>query len=517
MKIFKKIICLGIVAVMLLASLVSLASCNIGKINTNDTESDAADVTEDTQTKVETDQFGQEVYNDVTEGLNFNGRTINFLVRSGDQYIREWYVDEPANNLDQQIFARNTLVQSSLNVRLNYIPQSEGANCKDFYDKVYNTASSGLGGIDVVSHFAAYATGESVLPYYVNWLDSAKLPYISLNRTYWNQNYISDAEAFGKLYLCVGDMNLSLYDRCMVVFFNKAKVKDYIKDSSGEAINLYQLVQSGEWYYETFYGMIKDVYEDTGSVAGARDNTDFYGVTGIKGSEASDAFLYSLGGMLTATSAVDGSHALVTDSEYLKLSNIYSAMIDFWYSAGATMPSTSYINYDIFTGGHALFTVDVVWHYAEGLAKLQSMTDGYGIIPMPKYDENQDEYITGVQDAYNVLSIMDCSEGQDFEMISAVLEKMAFLSYSSVRPYYVENILMKRNMDYDSAACFDYVLNGIRWDFADVYCAGIGWVRNALWRSPFGANASFETNWESYGKKNDNLIRTFDTVLISMR
>ena len=86
--------------------------------------------------------------------------------------------------------------------------------------------------------------------------------------------------------------------------------------------------------------------------------------------------------------------------------------------------------YDIFTGGHALFTVDVVWHYDAGLTKLHAMTDGYGIIPMPKYDENQKEYITGVQDAYNVLSIMECGADQDFAMISAVVDVATDVSVS---------------------------------------------------------------------------------------
>ena len=214
-----------------------------------------------------------------------------------------------------------------------------------------------------------------------------------------------------------------------------------------------------------------------------------------------------------AATASDGSHALVTNTKLEILGDIYTAMTDFWYSEGAIMPGDSGTNYDIFTGGHALFTVDVVWHYDSGLTMLHNMSDGYGIIPMPKFDEDQESYITGVQDAYNVLSIMECGEGQDFAMISAVLEKMALESYYGVRPYYVENILKLRNMDEESSACFNYVIDGMCFDFCDVYCAGIGWVRNSLWRSPFASNSSFETNWANYSKKNNNLIKTFDTWL----
>lgn len=510
MKITKKILCLTLALLMLLTSLLA---CD--NKNEDETSENSGQLSVSTDDAIETDQYGQPIYSDPTTGLSFGGKTVNFLVRSGSQYLREWYTDNPTSNVDQQIHARNVTVEDALDVKLNYIVQAEGELNKDFYDKVINTGASGLGGIDVVSGFAAYATNQTAMPYYVNWFDEDKLPYLNLDRKYWNQNYIRDAAAFDKLYVCVGDMNLSLYDRCMVVFFNKAKAASYLKDSSNNSINLYELVQSGQWYYETFYNMTKDIYEDTGMTQDERDYTDFYGVTGIKGSEASDAFLYSLGGAMTVTSAADGSHSLVTETKLQKLGDIYEAMTNFWYSNGAVMPTDSATNYDVFTGGHALFTVDVVWHYEAGLAKLQAMNDGYGIIPMPKFNEDQQEYITGVQDAYNVLSIMDCGGNQDFGMISAVLEKMAYESYTNVRPYYVEKILMLRNMDYDSAMCFNYVLDGIRWDFADVYCTGIGWVRNALWRNPFQAQASFETTWANYSKKYDKKVKDFDAWLIA--
>lgn len=510
----KRIICSLLVLLMLLAL---LASCkrdknNNEELSSNDTDTDAVTIDDDEET--ETDEYGQIVYKDPTEGLNFGGKTVNILVRSGEQYVREWYVKSTQSNVDQAIYTRNVRVEEALGVKLNYIITDEGANNKPFMDKIINTATSGLGGIDIVSPFAAYATNPSAMPYYLNWYDQEKLPYLNLDNAYWNQNYIRDAAAFGKLYVCVGDVNLSVYDRCMVVFFNKAKTKAYLKDTDGNSIDLYELVQSGEWYYETFYDMIKNIYEDTGDIQGDRDTKDFYGVTGILGSEASDAFLYSLGGSLTKTNA-DGSHELVTETELLRLETIYTSMLEFWTSTGAYMPTDSMTNYDVFTGGNALFTVDVVYHYSSGLAKLHAMDDEYGIIPMPKFDSDQDEYVTGIQDAYNVIAILQSGANQDFEMISAVLEKMSYESYTEVRPYYIENILKVRNMDLNSAQCFNYVLNGIRWDFADVYGTAIGTVRNALWRNPFQAKVGFSSNWQTYKGKYEKNLADFDTWLIS--
>ena len=206
MKLTKKIVCLTLALLMLLATLVACGKDDgdgtgdgQGTVSTNDT--------------VRYDQYGQQTYDDPTAGLNYNGKTINFLVRSGDQYLREWTspTEQPQTNVDWKIYERNVIVQDALGVTLNYIKQDEGErDYVEFDQTLVNIVMSGLGGVDVVSGYAAYATNPNVLPYYVNWFDSEKLPYLTLDRAYWNQNYQRDAAAFGKLYVNVGDMNLSL-------------------------------------------------------------------------------------------------------------------------------------------------------------------------------------------------------------------------------------------------------------------------------------------------------------------
>lgn len=545
MKLFKKLICIGLVALMLLASVIACSPKNkpeetegtesadvieSEQSNNDSDKSESDDVVEsgngsesetatetesETEIEIETDQYGQPVYEDPTVGLDFGRKTINILIRSSDAYAREWWKETPADSIDNRVYARNQAVQRALNVRLNYILQDEGTNSEDFFQMVTNTGNAGLGGIDVVSAFAAWATNQMAMSFYLNWLDTAELPYLNLDRAYWNQNYINEAQAFDKLYVNVGDMNLSVYDRCMVVFFNKAKAEEYIKDGSGNPINLYALVQSGDWYYDTFFEMTKNIREDTGENQGTWENDDFYGVIGLPASEAPDAFLYSLGGKLTATDPLDGTHTLASDSDYKMLEKIFAKTSEFWYSNGAYFTSDSWRNADMFSGGHALFTVDVIYHHEYGLNALKNMEDGYGVIPMPKLDEDQENYITGVQDAHNVMSIMDSGGGQDFEAISAVLEKLAYESYKSVRPYYIENVIQKQNMDYSSATCFNYVLNGIHWDFSDVYSVSLDKLRESLWRTPFrNGGTGFDARWASYSDQYSTKLSDLDSWLI---
>ena len=130
---------------ILLLLLALLASCkrdknNNEELSSNDTDTDAVTIDDDEET--ETDEYGQIVYKDPTEGLNFGGKTVNILVRSGEQYVREWYVKSTQSNVDQAIYTRNVRVEEALGVKLNYIITDEGANNKPFMDKIVRRRSS---------------------------------------------------------------------------------------------------------------------------------------------------------------------------------------------------------------------------------------------------------------------------------------------------------------------------------------------------------------------------------------
>ena len=90
---------------MLLATLVAC-----GKDDGDDTGDGQGTVS--TNDTVRYDQYGQQTYDDPTAGLNYNGKTINFLVRSGDQYLREWTspTGEPQTSVDWKIYERNVIV-----------------------------------------------------------------------------------------------------------------------------------------------------------------------------------------------------------------------------------------------------------------------------------------------------------------------------------------------------------------------------------------------------------------------
>ena len=131
---------------------------------------------------------------------------------------------------------------------------------------------------------------------------------------------------------------------------------------------------------------------------------------------------------------------------------------------------------------------------------LREMTDGYGIVPLPKLDENQAGYYTLPHNAFSMMVVP--SDSQKFDEACAALEALAEESYRSVTPTYYEVALGKKYFhDDESAQMFDLIMKGIKLNFGSVYqttqIATIGWLIRDLsqeFNSTYAANKSkYET------------------------
>ena len=509
MKKTVKILAVLLVLLMIVPVIVSCAKKTGGA---TDTSSVVDGGNADTTTPKRTNQWNEEVIDD---GIvdTFDNAVVNILYRGNtEQYAREWTSEsEKPDALQTAILKRNADLQQAIQVRLNFISntKSDGTGMNEL---IVADFKSGAGAYHIISQFAAYAGTMQNIEGFMN-LNNDRLYNMDLKKGYWNQSFINEATAYGKLFVAVGDVNLSVYDRCHVVFFNKAEVNERL----GTADGLYQTVLDGDWTYDAFYDIVSEIYEDGGT---ADENDDFYGVASIHNSEAYDGFLYAFNAKLTQDDGT-GKRVLVSDTNYNKLAGAFEKVSAFWAATGVKTFGSSQANYDFFCGGQALFDIDVVYHYESGLQQLKNMEDGYGILPMPKYDADQTEYLTGVQDSHNVIAV--CYHNRfDYGMISAVLESFCSLSHETVRPLYIEKIVKGQILDQKSADVFDICINGARWDFADIYVSGTGNIRNNLWRGPLNTiknkpgTTSFATEFSGMSESITLSLNAMDDFLATV-
>jgi hypothetical protein len=110
------------------------------------------------------------------------------------------------------------------------------------------------------------------------------------------------------------------------------------------------------------------------------------------------------------------------------------------------------------------------------------MKDDYGILPYPKFDENQQKYMTGAMDNYSVLGVPVTA--QDLDMISIITEAMNAESYKSLFPVYYEQALQNKfARDTESIEMIDLLMSGRNFDFCTLFSAnitGMPWLFRGL-------------------------------------
>lgn len=467
----KKVLVLLLALSMLL---MVFAGCKNGDTNSDET------IGGEEETTPAVDEWGRDyVADSLPEGLDFEGEEVSILVRDGGQYDREWYMATPTEALDQQIYERNSYVEETLNVEFNFIPvpcDLSGSNDYNAYsNKILNDYNGQLNSYDIVNHFAYYGVSPSLTGIYANLMDEELFPYFDFEKPWWNHAYMDTVSANGQLYYTVGSVCLSVLDRMFVMYYNETLGESY------QLPDMYETVLNGDWTYDMLYELCTTYYDDL-DVSNTENENDFYVFAAKRWAESYDPYIYAFDQRMILTND-DGMHTLNIDgiSEMDDAAKKVKALFD---TQGAYIHADSAQVISMFANRQLLFAQQVVWHYPSHSATYAEMTDDFGVLPLPKYDDQQTEYKTGVGDAYNIISVPNY-QNFDGEMISAVLEMMNVESYRQVYPYYYEKMMKTRYVrNAASSQVFDLLVDSITFDFGDVFSQQIDNIKHSYWRNP---------------------------------
>lgn len=145
---------------------------------------------------------------------------------------------------------------------------------------------------------------------------------------------------------------------------------------------------------------------------------------------------------------------------------ILQKIMDFYYEkVGTFVPPTAEGEIDIFANGGSVFIPSI---FNDAFNTYRFMEDNYTILPYPKWDENQERYLTGARDQYTVLGIPLTVTDLDF--IGVITEAMAVESYRTVYPaYYDVALKSKYSNDADTAEMIEIIMQGLNFDFAYMF------------------------------------------------
>ena len=471
-------------SLLIAASAVSCGSSNEdSKTTTNASTSDTTAPKEDTS-----------IHDDLPS-RDFNDETITFLVREELGY--EFDAEQTGDVVDDAVFKRNQTISERFNVNLEYI-QAPGlwASKADYQALITNSVMAGDNSYDII-------TGQSniVLPLAVQGIyhDVANAEYIDFDKPYWKSGYHDNAMINGHLYSLMGDYALSTLTASNVMFFNTALFEDYKVETP------YELVKSGKWTLDAFTKMAIEFSQDLDGDGTIGEN-DLIGL--YTNTNGINPIQYSTGCSLTSMGA-DGNQVIDFPSE--KEIDVFDKVFDFCNNEAVHVDSNLQINQiaEAFINKKTAFVSGML----SIVDYLRDMKSDFGIVPFPKYDEDQENYITSVLRTVTVASIPTTVE--DPGKCTFILEAMASDGYNYITPAYYEIALKGKYVrDEDTAEMLDIISSTTYFAFFDVFYAELGgnsdMLSNYVTAGSQGLASFFESRKSNLEQLLENLYENYN-------
>lgn len=463
-------VCFSLLAILLLITAAGFSSC---------TEDDGVSNTVSNVVSQDVSEGGRGSVSDGLPDVDFGGRTYTVMCRSEREY--EFSADEQNNEyINDTIYERNKTVEERFGVTIEtQTTLGEWGQHEEFMNVVRNQIRGNTAKFDIIAGYAAIIPTVVGDDLFYSWYD---IEYVDESREWWSEDLVNELTINGKMYLLAGDIALTLWQSMQGIFYNINIAKD------GDVGNLYQLVYDGDWTFDEMTRIAKKVTRNEGDAAWTED--DYYGYVTARTTQI-DVYLDAFGIPVT-TKNNDGYPEFTVNQEktYTALNMLY----DFICVPGNGAFYGDMISPDdsleLFSRGHALFCPSAL----SGGEMLRNYDVEYGILPNPKYEEDQDGYYTTCQDYFSIMAVpVTCN---DTEFVGMITEALAAESYRSVVEDYYEVILKSRyTYDDDSAKMIDIIRQGLRFNFGYLYSYAMDWPAHQLNICINANSTDFASTW----------------------
>ena len=433
-----RIFCLLLMAVMLIGM---LASCTESNRNGNASETlspeHAKDEYEAALHEIPVD-WGQDDF--VVLGRGDAGNSVT-------EIRREEASTEP---LEDAVYRRN--LNLSERCKLKYIAMLVATD--DLVPTISTDIKSGAGEYDIAFPNTLNAGNMALQNMLMDFND---MPFINTEADWWDQGTAA-LSISGRTFWMNSDINFLAHDVTFLTLFSKVMAEKQGID------NLYQTVDNQEWTLDVFSAYIKKVSSDLDG-NGKYDESDAYGLIGT--STMGYNMFYASDLVFVECNSDGEPYLALTESDLLKATDLLDKLLDLFYNGHSTYivaPGKEKQALQMFINNQGLFYVECA-SYINGL---RNMSDDFGVLPMPKYDKNQEKYTTYV---HSISSTMVIIQGnKDFDDMSKVIETMAILSGRSVIPVYYDLVLKRKTIrDEESAGMLDIIFSNRTYDLANYY------------------------------------------------
>lgn len=453
----KLINCKKSISLILAMLLTSMYAASCGSTSAGNSGETSGQTQTDTTVPEETKEVA-EIPDVKYDGYQF--RILGQTPATGSTNDEIYAESETGDMLNDAVYQRNTMVEDKLGIEIVKIESDDIAG--DLSKSVMANEDAYDASVNVIAYTRSALTSGYLLS-----LDD--LPYIDISKSWWKQDVIESFSIAGKMFMMFGDILYSDKNATWALCFNKNLYEEY---GLGDP---YSIVREGKWTLDVFAEHCKDITKDLDGNSTLDKNDQW----GLLSSTTAGIGLVTSCGIFTTTAESNGSLTFNLENERSinalgkinELMNDRSMQLRAEDIGGSSM-WTDIIN--IFREGRALYRISIM----TDIATLRDMEDDFGILPLPKYDENQDEYYTTYQ-GWNARSYVVPVTVSDRERTSAILEYMASVSPDTMtKAYYDVTLQRKVARDDDSSEMLDIIFNSVTTDIA--LALDLGSIRTKL-------------------------------------
>ena len=493
-----------IISLLILAQLA--VSCGEAAVS-DETTADGAETTSEAVTE-EPDPFAD---------MDFGGQEIRIYTSTNDpggvgnsNYLIEGPAEETGDIVQDSAYFRNRSVEEILGVKLVYTEYD--VNYASAAAEVSKLVMSGDDLYDIIISDLYPMAGLSTQG---NFRNIANAPYIDRSKDYWYENYMSELSLDGKKeYILAGDYFIDILRSAHALYFNK----ELLANHTGDGDLLYKEVLDNKWTYETFLSHVSEMYSDLNGNS-KRDIEDQYGYVAFQTWGPMIPFLVSADLKLTEKAPDGGLKIAMNNENSVRLLELLNQV---FYGDGSCVTELMGLDgndalsaqNNMFRGGRALF---LGYNRLGSMEELRDVEFEVGILPYPKFDENQEKYVSSSHDTTEIGVIpVTC---QNFENVCAVLEVLNRETAKLVIPaYYETGLKVKYSRDDYSSQMIDIIHGNIGGSFALAYsnnCDAI--FQQASFYEPVSTKSTdFVSNYvkreAAAQKKLDKLVEDFSAL-----
>lgn len=440
------------IAVLLAALL--LASCGSGvaedtqgNTGVNSAESE---VSAESETEAETEPTATEIISERYADTDLGGLQFTYLgLSSSGNHVysgrfNELTADELTGEVvNDSLFNRRVALEGLLNMTLDCNLQGGPTAVTRV---VHKSVTAGDNAYDLVLTSMS-DMGSATLK--GDFLNLRHINALNLEDRWWDADEIKTFTYDDRLYWLCGDINIGDDYATQVLFFNKDLLKSYNFDMP------YERVKNGTWTIDVLREQALAAKVDLNG-DGVYDLTDQWGLLEVN--DHIKHWLYPLGQRMVTS---DGEH-LVLHVQDEALFNVVEYLFQFFCVDQVGSPEAPNLDCSAFTEGRCLYYSAQLFF----LELLRDMEDEFGIVPLPKFTEEQPSYGAYISHG-GATAVGIPVTAADPETSGIVFDALSALSTDTLHSAFYDVLFSTKYVrDPESVEMLDLTFAAKSWDWA---------------------------------------------------